>query len=272
MHTPILRYHGGKYRLATWIMSFFPEHHTYCEPFSGAASVLLRKPRSHGEAYNDIDQEIFNLFQVLRDPISNARLIELCELTPYSRDEFKLAYERCDDPIERARRTVVRSLMGFGTGAANLHMTGFRADAKRKSNTPAHAWHNYPGALKYVCDRLRGVNIDNRPALDCIRYYDTKETLFYVDPPYLFSTRNLATRKGIYHHEMTDDDHVELLNTLKDVKGMVALSGYYSELYNDMLPDWQRHERNARISASKGTSVKTECIWLNPACQKPNNK
>jgi len=204
MHTPILRYHGGKFRLAKWICSYFPEHKTYVEPFSGAASVLLRKERSYGEVYNDLDQELFNLFCVLRDQDKAKRLRELCELTPYSRDEFKLAYDYSDDPIERARRMIVRSSMGFGSGAASGHKTGFRCDAKRKSGTPAHVWNRYPSVINWVCSRLRGVNIENRPAEHCIKYHDSTETLFYVDPPYLHSTRKLNQSGSVYKHEMSE--------------------------------------------------------------------
>lgn len=267
MHTPVLRYHGGKYRLSKWLYEFFPKHRCYVEPFGGAASVLLRKKRSHGEVYNDLDQDIFNLFQVLRDQEGSKKLIELCSLTPYSRDEFKLAYEFTSEPIERARRTIVRSAMGFGSGAATGHKTGFRCEAKRKYNTSSHCWVNYPPVLKKVHDRLKGVNIENRPAGDCIRSHDEIDTLFYVDPPYLFETRKINSSGGVYRHEMTEDDHIELLTHLNKAKGMVVLSGYPSDIYNDLLVGWKLEEKQARISAGKGTGIRTECVWLNPQCQ-----
>jgi len=117
------------------VVQLFPEHEIYVKPFSGAASVLLRKPRSHGEVYNDLNQDIFNLFRDLRDEKIATRLREVCELTPYSRDEFQLAYQHTYDPVERARRTIVRSTMGFGSGAATRHKTGFRCEARRKYTT-----------------------------------------------------------------------------------------------------------------------------------------
>ncbi|WP_248144837.1 DNA adenine methylase [Photobacterium sp. CCB-ST2H9] len=266
MHTPILRYHGGKFRLSSWICSFFPKHQIYVEPYSGAASVLLSKPRSHGEVYNDLDTDVVNLFQVLRCEKSSKQLYEMCQLTPYSRDEFKLAYQKTDDPVEQARRTIVRSAMGFGTGAASGHRTGFRCDAKRASNTSAQCWVNYPAVIKWVTNRLRGVTIENRPALDCIRQADGPETLFYVDPPYLHSTRNLDSTRGVYKHEMSEADHVELLELLASCEGMVVLSGYESRLYAETLTGWRLEKKKTQISASKGTSVKTECLWLNPQC------
>lgn len=267
MHTPVLRYHGGKFRLSSWLYGFFPKHEIYVEPFGGAASVLLRKPRSHGEVYNDLDQDIFNLFQVLRDERSAARLRELCELTPYSRDEFQLAYQHTADPIERARRVIVRSAMGFGTGAANGHKTGFRCDASRKSANHAAVWRRYPAILAWVCQRLRGVNIENRPAAQCIAYHDSATSLFYVDPPYMMETRSIGPSGDVYRHEMTNQQHAELLDQLRQVKGMVVLSGYASELYGDLLHDWRCETKTARVSAGAGTGIKTECVWLNPQCQ-----
>lgn len=267
MHTPVLRYHGGKFRLSPWLYGFFPLHDIYVEPFGGAASVLLRKQRSHGEVYNDLDQDIFNLFKVLRDEKASARLRELCELTPYSRDEFHLAYYHTDDPIERARRTIVRSAMGFGSGAATGHKTGFRCEARRKSATSADVWSKYPPVLTWVTQRLRGVNIENRPAALCIASHDTDNTLFYIDPPYLMETRSIGGSGNVYLHEMDEKQHIELLSQLVCVKGMVALSGYTSELYTDLLIGWRCETKQARISAGVGTGVKTECLWLNPQCQ-----
>ena len=266
MHTPLLRYHGGKYRLSKWLYSFFPEHTTYVEPFGGAASVLLRKKRSHGEVYNDLDKDIFNLFQVLRNKDNAEQLIQLCFLTPFSRDEFKLAYEYTAEPIERARRTIVRSAMGFGSGAASGHPTGFRCEASRKYATTAHCWQKYPPVLRYVHERLKGVYIENRPAADCMTKHDSLNTLHYVDPPYLLDTRKINKSGGVYRHEMSNDDHEQLLKKLKNLDGAVVLSGYPIELYNDLLFDWKLEQKQSRISAGSGTGLRTECVWLNPQC------
>lgn len=132
---PALRYHGGKFRLAPWIISFFPEHDVYVEPFGGAASVLLQKKPAKSEVYNDIADEIVNVFRVLRDPAQAARLARMVELTPFARTEFELSYELSDDPIEQARRTVVRSFMGHGGGAVySKHATGFRTGIRGSPN------------------------------------------------------------------------------------------------------------------------------------------
>ena len=132
---PMLRYHGGKWRLAPWIISVFPEHRIYVEPYGGGASVLLRKARSYAEVYNDLDGEVVNVFRVVRD--HGPCLKEKLYYTPFSRDEFKRSYEETDDPIERARRTIARSFMGFGSNAvtAKNGMTGFDRDWETACST-----------------------------------------------------------------------------------------------------------------------------------------
>lgn len=155
---PVLRYHGGKWILAPWIISHFPTHRVYTEAFGGAASVLMRKPRSYGEVYNDLDGEIVGLFRILRGERSG-ELLSLLRLTPFSRVDFLESYEPSDDALEQARRTVVRSFMGFGSGAASGNKTGFRANSNRSGTTPAHDWANLPTSLAAVAERLQGVTL-----------------------------------------------------------------------------------------------------------------
>jgi len=132
---PLLRYHGGKWLLAPWIISNFPAHRVYVEAFGGAGSVLLRKERAYGEIYNDLDNEIVNLFRVGR--ARGDELRRALELTPFSRVEYRLSFEVSDDPVEQARRTVTRSLMGFGSNAlCRLVKSGFRANSNRSGTTP----------------------------------------------------------------------------------------------------------------------------------------
>jgi DNA adenine methylase len=191
---PMLRYHGGKWALAPWIISHFPPHQIYVEPFGGAASVLLQKPRCYAEIYNDLDGEIVSLFRVARD--RGRELQQLIELTPYSRAEFHDSFVASDDPLEQARRTVMRSYMGFGGNLTRANRdqtpqrTGFRDYSKKnRQSIPAGDWRNWPGALPLIIDRLRGVIIENRPAARVMAEHDTPETLHYVDPPYVHSTR-----------------------------------------------------------------------------------
>lgn len=270
--SPVIRYHGAKFRLAPWVIQHFPPHRCYVEPFGGAAGVLLQKDRAYAEVYNDLDGDIVNLFRVLRDPGSSSCLIDLLTLTPYAREEFEMAYESTDDPIERARRTVIRASMGFGSAGATKGTTGFRIDTKRRYGTAQALWARYPSTLAPAIARLSGVMIENRPAIEVIQQHDAPDSLFFVDPPYLHETRYAGARHGRYYeHEMSDEDHRALLDRLLQVQGMVVLSGYPSELYNDALASWPRASTNARISAARGTAVRTECLWLNPACVRALN-
>jgi DNA adenine methylase len=262
---PAIRYHGAKYRLASWIMQFFPPHRIYVEPFGGAAGVLLQKPRAYSEVYNDLDGDLVNFFRIMQNDRSRERLIDLLVMTPYAREEFDVAWQPADDPIEQARRLIVRAQMGFGSAGATKGTTGFRVDTKREYETAQHTWAQYPSSIEALGMRLTGVLIENRPAIQVIGQHDTAETLFYVDPPYVLDTRAYRNN-GAYRHEMSDADHLELISMLRSVQGMVVLSGYSSELYGDALADWDRHTTTARISAGRGTGLREEVIWLNPAC------
>lgn len=262
---PVLRYHGGKFRLAPWIMQFFPPHGCYVEPFGGAAGVLLRKPRVYAEVYNDLDSDIVNLFRVLRDPVLREELTQACRLTPYAREEFDQAYEPANDPLERARRTCVRAAMGFGSAGATKATTGFRTDTRRKYGTAQHNWADYPAAIASIGERFTGVLIENRDALQVIESHDSPDTLHFVDPPYVHETRHMRN-KGGYRHELDKEGHRRLLDALRAVDGMVVLCGYATELYDLELSGWARHQTEARISGGRGTSLRTEVVWLNPAC------
>ena len=263
---PALRYHGAKFRLARWTMRFFPAHTHYTEAFGGAAGVLLQKPRSYSEVYNDLDGDIVNFFRVMRDPSTRGALIDACALTPYARAEFDLAWEPTEDPVERARRTAVRASMGFGSASATKGSSGFRIDTRRKYGTASHVWGRYPEGLAQVGERFEGVIIENRPATTVLIQHDAPDTLHFVDPPYLPSTRDRHAAARYYRHEMSQLDHAELLGVIKRLDGMVVLCGYPSDLYDIELQGWERHETSARASGRLGTVMRTEVVWLNPAC------
>lgn len=267
---PALRYHGGKWRLAPWIIQHFPAHRVYVEPFGGAASVLLRKPRSYAEVYNDIDSEIVDLFRLLQDPADAAELVRRLALTPFARAEFEIAYQPCDCRIDRARRLIIRSFMGFGSTATRIDLsTGFRANSNRIGTTPARDWANYPAALGAIIERFRGVVIESRDALEVMAYHDSPDALHYVDPPYVFSTRkggNPHCRKG-YRHELTDDQHEELLRFLQTLKGTVILSGYDSPIYRKALAGWNAYHVD---TFADGAKPRREVIWMNSAPRQPD--
>lgn len=250
---PIVRYHGGKWLLAPWIIEHFPGHRCYVEPFGGGGSVLLRKARSYAEVYNDLDGEIVNLFRVVRD--SGEQLRSVLELTPFSRVDFRESYTPSADPIEQARRTVVRSFMGFGSNAHNKN-TGFRSNSNRSGTTPARDWYNYPECLRATIERLRGVVIENRDAKEVMAAHDAETSLHYVDPPYVPETRD---KGGDYRHEMTNEQHRELAAFLNTLKGAVVVSGYPSALYDEIFAGWQRVQRRA---LADGAAERTEVLWL----------
>ena len=186
---PALRWHGGKWRLAPWIIANFPVHRVYVESYGGGGSVLLRKARCYAEVYNDLDGDVVNLFRILRDDPDP--LIRALELTPFARDEHEVSTDLTDDPLERARRLCVRSFMGFGSDGHNIKKkTGFRSNSNRSGTTPAHDWRNYPQSLSKIVERVCGVVIENRDACACMEQHDGPQTLHYVDPPYVPETRS----------------------------------------------------------------------------------
>lgn len=255
---PVLRWHGGKWMLAPWIIRHFPPHRIYTEVYGGAASVLLRKPRSYSEVYNDLDGDVVNLFRMLQDRDLSNTLHGRLVLTPFAREEFELAYTKTSDPIERARRLIIRSYMGFGSDSHNKK-TGFRSNSNQSGTVPAHDWKNYTTVLPQFVERLRGVVIENRPAVEVLAQHDSHETLHYVDPPYPHETRKGSNDN--YAHEMTSSDHRTLAEVLRNLKGAVVLSGYACDLYDkELYQDWARVSREA---LADGAAVREEVLWMN---------
>ncbi|TRW94919.1 DNA adenine methylase [Paracoccus sp. M683] len=197
----LIRYHGGKVLVAGKIIGLFPEHDCYVEPFGGGAAVLLAKQRSRLEVYNDLDGDMVTLFRVLRDkPDALAAAIAL---TPFARAEHQTGYQEASSDIERARRVLARS--HFGHGSSGIHKrTGFRAAGMRAGTLPVHGWASMPETVRVSAERMRGVVIEQRPAVQVMQAHDGPKTVHYVDPPYLPETRG---RGKDYRHEMTPDDH-----------------------------------------------------------------
>lgn len=268
---PVLRYHGGKFgvrgRTADFIVSQFPPHRIYVEPFGGAASVLMRKPRSYSEIYNDKWDGVVTLFRVLRDPIKAARLEELLRLTPFARAEFEaITHEAMAglDDVEYARQLIFRSFAGFGSGASNPHYnTGFRGNSNRSGTTPAQDWANYPDLIRHFTERLQGVVIENCAAIRVMKTHDAETTLFYVDPPYVHAARSQKRRRDReYVHELTDEQHRALASFLRSAAGLVVLSSYQSDLYNELYGDWPFIDFDA---LADGARPRTERLWFNNA-------
>lgn len=263
---PILRYCGGKWKLAEWIIAHFPPHRVYVEPYAGAASVLMQKPRSRMEIINDLDGEVVNVFRVLRDPARSARLEELLALTPFAREEFDLSYKRARNRVEQARRTILRGFMGCSTrGTSGAHRTGFRfSDAG--GIVAEKVWGRYPDRVAAFCSRLKGVVIEHKPALILMEQLDATRSgemaLYYADPPYPHSTRQAGSMYArSYRNEMSDGEHRDLAALLHRVRGMVVISGYRCALYDELYADWQRFDHTAY---AYGGRRRTESIWLSP--------
>lgn len=275
---PALRYPGGKFRDRRWIVSNLPPHGRYTEGCGGAASVLLAKaPAPHGEVYNDLDGRVVSLFRVLRDPAASERLREVLRLTPYARAEFEAAREVAADPVEDARRLLVRAYMGRGSDAAAGAQTGFRTGMRPGKAPAARDWSNYPDAIEAFRARLAGVVVECRCVGAVVEAYDGPDVLHYLDPPYpahVRSPHSHRTGKG-YRHEMPvgspsehrDEEgrltHYGLAAVAHAAVGMVVISGYASDLYDqELFPGWTRLVRPTHGDAAL---PRTEVLWLNLA-------
>ena len=251
----IAKYPGSKWSLAGWIIGYFPEHHSYLEPFFGSGAVLFNKSRSHIETVNDLDGNVVNLFECIReDPERLARRIYL---TPYSREVYENAFrENPEDRFEAAVNFYIRLNMGHGF-RTNGEKVGWKNDVQgRERSYASQDWCNLPEKIMQAAERLRGVQIECRPAVDVIRRFNSPKVLIYADPPYVLGTRHGKQ----YRYEMDDKDHGGLLDVLLGHKGPVLLSGYDSDLYNDRLRGWHREEA---VSYSQISSRKTEVLWMN---------
>lgn len=257
---PVLKYPGAKWRIADWIIIHMPEHHTYLEPFFGSGAVLFSKPASRIEVVNDLDDDVVNLFRLIRD--EPEKLAGLVEATPYSRAEYDFCFDNPDspDPDERARRFLVKCWMGYGF-RTNGRKVGWKNDVQgRKKAYALSNWVRLPDWLLAATARLKEIQIENRPAVEVIERFKHPNVLIYADPPYVLETR---TSKQ-YKCEMTDEDHIRLLDALKSHPGPVIISGYQSQLYNDLLRGWGIE--SIANTAEQG-QPRTETIWLNHAAQ-----
>ena len=253
----VFKYPGAKWSLAEWVISHFPEHHSYLEPFFGSGAVLFTKERSNIETVNDLDWDVVNLFEWIRkDP---ERLAHEIYWIPYARDVYDRAWAARHtekDSFQRAVDFYVRTMMGYGF-RTNERKVGWKNDIQgREAAYAANGWCKVPEIIYHAAERLRGVQIECRPAVEVIQRFNYPNVLIYADPPYLLDTRHGKQ----YKHEMTDHDHLDLLNALKAHRGPVLLSGYDSPLYNDALQGWYRDE--VTVYAQSATK-RREVLWMN---------
>ena len=251
----IMKYPGSKWSIAQWIVDFFPEHHSYLEAFFGSGAVLFTKERSNIETINDLDGNVVNLFEWIRkDPERLAREIYY---TPYARQIYEDAFSLVPKTdFDRAVNFYIRLNMGHGFRTTGKKV-GWKNDVQGRERAYAtQDWCNLPDKIIAAAERLRGVQIENRPAVDVIRRFNNEKVLIYCDPPYMLETRHGKQ----YREEMEDSDHEGLLETLLQHKGPAIISGYGTPLYEDRLRSWCRKETTCY---SQVCSKKTEIIWMN---------
>lgn len=261
---PIVKYHGGKGRIFQWIVPYIPHHRIYCEPFGGAASVLLNKSRAEWEIYNDLEYTIFNLMKVVRDNLPEfLSKVNQIKYEPEVYDHYKSIYLSDTfyelDSIDQAIATYVSKRMSRG-GLCGTFCWSNRIYSSGPAES--HCWNTSLLNIPAISERLQGVIIHNNDSLEVMKKVDHEDAFFYLDPPYVHSTR---FSKNLYYHEMNEVQHQILISLVKTMKGKIAISGYQSELYEKELREWRCQKKDvANHSSHEGTKDrKTECLWIN---------
>jgi len=258
-------WYGGKYSQLNWLLGLLPECHHYCEPFGGSAAVLLNRRPSPVETYNDLDSEVVNFFRVLREQKDD--LVFAIGMTPFSREEFIAAIDSVDSEegltdLERARRFFVRARQ-VRTGLAQTASVGRWANCLNTSRAgmsgAVSRWLGSVEGLEQIAGRLLRVQIEHDTAIKVIRRYDSPDTLFYCDPPYVHDSRGDIKA---YRYEMTNEDHIALFDVLSAVQGKVAISGYHGQLMDTLYRDWYVYEAEPRTTHSVKT-MRVEVLWTN---------
>lgn len=261
--TQPLKWHGGKHYLADWIISMMPPHVHYVEPYFGGGAVLLNKdPNGVSEVANDINSELTNFWEVLRVDVKRQKMMEALRLTPFSEEAWRAAGKvTSDDAVDQAVAFFVRCRQSRA-GKMDSFATVTKNRTRRGMNEQVSAWMGAVDGLEAVAARLERVLILNSPAVKVIKQQDGPNTLFYLDPPYLHDTRVTTSD---YAHEMSEEDHEELLDAIVMCQGRVMLSGYPSELYDAKLSQWERVEREIdnKASSAKVKPKKREVLWAN---------
>lgn len=251
----ILKYPGAKWRIADWIISKMPKHHSYVEPFFGSGAVFFNKKPSAIETINDLDEDVVNLFSVVRNNAD--ALAEAISLTPYSRQEYDNAFEKNPaDRVEKARLFLIKCWQGHGFRNIDTHRSGWKNDVQgREAAYAVRNWYRLPQWIEQAVERLREVQIEHCNAIDLIERFNYENVLIYADPPYVLSTRGGKN----YNHEMSDSEHIALLEQLLKHKGSVILSGYESPLYAEYLSHWDKYSID---NLAENGLKRVETIWV----------
>jgi DNA adenine methylase len=259
------RWYGGKYSHLNWLLPLLPEERQYVEPYGGSGAVLLNREPAQVETFNDIDSDITNFFKVLRE--NKSEFIEEIALTPYSREEFEKAVREKDNEnlsdMEKARLFFVRAGQvqnGLAQSATPGRWSYCITMSRRDMSGNISSYYGKLKKLKKIAERLRRVQIENKPALDIIERYDDANTLFYCDPPYPHSSR--GDPNSYAGNEMSDEEHRELAEVLKNCDGKVAISSYECDLMEELYSDWNK-EREEEKKTHTGKASRQECLWMN---------
>lgn len=259
----IFRYPGSKWSIADWIIAHFPEDYekmVYLEPFVGSGAVFFNKAPGSVETINDLDSNIVNLFFVLREQPDELKRV--LSLTPYSREEYDRAFEPCEDPLEKARRYMVKTTQAIGAKLSGSSKCGWRNHKQMKIGGTACKWGGITDTIDAAAARLRGdtthlVQIEHMDALRLIERYDHPDVLMYLDPPYLRSSRKSG---ALYAIEMDMVGQKQLLSLITQSRAKIIISGYENDLYNDTLVGWNK---DSTMSQTTSTKMATETIWMN---------
>jgi len=260
----IIKWHGGKWKLAPAIIKLAPPHKTYAELFGGSFAVGITKSKSKTEIFNDLDDELWMFWKVIRD--HRQELITALSLTPSGRRELREAYIRNpeDSMIEIVRKLIVRCNQGIGS--SNKENTGYRNTINKKDScSPALGWYNLPDRVELLYQRIKNVMLEHKDALLLMDAFDHPQTWFYLDPPYLGETRGKTSQLVGYNHDMTNEEHIALCEKITNLKGSVIISGYDNPIYNHILQDWWRIDMEgfADRPSKHGREVKIESLWMN---------
>ncbi len=258
----VLKYPGSKWRIVDKLVELIPPHHTYLEPYLGSGAVFFRKAPSDIETINDLDWDVVNLFQCIRE--DSEKLSRLIMTTPYSRQMYDDAFK--SDPIMevlsegnrflKACQFLVRCWQGHGF-RSNGYKVGWKNDVQGRERMYAlWNWYRLPEWVIEIAERLRRVQIECSPAIELMERYDYENVFMYLDPPYLLGTRGGKQ----YKHEMSDEEHEEMLQKAIGSKAKIMISGYASEMYDDMLAGWRRKEFQSHAEMG---SKRTEVVWMN---------
>ncbi len=261
---PLLKYPGAKWSRASWIVSHFPPHARYLEPYCGSDACFFSKDPVDHEVLGDKNSHVINLFRIRDHGEELARRIEMTGWIEEGYHLYEKHYGGTGDPIEDARRFLIRCWEAHGTKLGST--CGWRHKGVNSNASTTSLWRQLPGRILAVVDRLKDAEIRCRPALEFIDYYSHPDVFVYCDPPYPLSMRTY----NLYEHEMTDEKHLALLQTLDQHRGPVVLSGYACPLYDDQLAHWYRVTMPSL--AEKGNR-RTEVLWLNQKaaqCQQLN--